>query len=106
MELNLSYNANCLKTLIGLRTIASSCKHLRGLNLLRISVKNVESHIQLWKILVKLKLTYLAIDTCILFPYEANKQVVDSIIDLQQKCSDLEALEVSDEDDCYERDSQ
>ena len=96
MELNLTYNANCLKTLKALRTVASSCKHLRGLNLLRISVKNVESHMQLWEILVKLKLTYLAIDTCILFP---NKQVKDLIIDLQQKCSDLEALEVSDEDD-------
>ena len=99
LELDLNYNSNCLKNLKGLRTVASSCKHLQGLNLLHISVKDVENHVQLWEILVELKLTYLAIDLCVLLPHEVNVQVKDSIIGLQQKCSDLKALEVSYEED-------
>jgi len=60
-QLNLEYNSNCLKSLQGLRVIAN-CNKLQGLNLLGISVKDVENRVQLWEILVDLKLLYLAVE--------------------------------------------
>ena len=100
LELNLKYNTDCLKSLQGLRVIAACCQNLRGLNLLFISAKDVESLVQLWEILVKLKLIYLAIDTCVLFPCQIDEQNKTIIVNLYQKCSNLKALEFTCCDDC------
>ena len=94
LELNLENNINCLKSLHGLGAVAAGCKKLQGLNVLYIPVKNVENQVQLWKILVEAKLTYLGIDWCTLFPHEVDEQVKETIVSLHQKCSDLIALEV------------
>ena len=93
-ELNLEHNINCLKSLKGLHIIASSCKHLRGLNLSCVSFEDVENPIQLWEILAKLRLVYLAIDLCILLPHVVSEQDMEAIVNLQQQCIDLKALEV------------
>ena len=100
LELNLEKNVNCLKRLQGLRTIATCCQYLRGLNLLFISANDLESCIQLWEILVELKLTYLAIDSCALLPHEIDDQTMKTIVSLYQECSDLKALEFDYCDDC------
>ena len=65
-QLNLKDNRSCLKSLQGLRVIAS-CGKLRGLNLLGISIKQVENHLWLWEILVDLRLIYLAIEVRMCF---------------------------------------
>ena len=90
LELNLRKNADCLKSLQGLRVIADYCKSLRGLNLLQISVLEIQSHIELWKILVDMRLTYLALEVCALIPHDKDKQ---TIVALYQKCLNLRALE-------------
>jgi len=93
MELNLESNDNCLKSLQGLRMIAGSCRNLKGLNLSCIAVDNMESQVQLWEILVEMKLTYLDLDLCALLPHEVDEQVKETIVGLHQKCSRLKALE-------------
>ena len=100
LELNLKYNTDCLKSLQGLRVIAACCQNLGGLNLLFISAKDVESQVQLWEILVKLKLIYLAVDACVLFPCQIDEQNKKMIVSLYQKCSNLKALEFTCCDDC------
>ena len=91
-QLNLWKNVNCLKNLRGLRVIAT-CKKLEGLNIAAISVKDVESCVQLWEILVDLQLTYLAVDLCCLLCFEGNDQTKGIIIGLHQKCLKMKALE-------------
>ena len=82
---------DCLKSLQGLHAIAGSCRNLQGLSLLYIPVKDVESQIQLWEILSEMKLTYLAVDLCVLLPsIEEDKM---ELINLFQKCKSLQALE-------------
>ena len=94
LELNLRKNFNCLKSLaVGLRVIADRCKNLRGLNLLDISVVEVENYIQLWEILADMRLTYLAIEVCALIPRKRYKYTKKTIAGLYQKCLDLKALE-------------
>ena len=73
--------------------IAACCQNLQGLNLLCISVEHMESHIQLWEILVEMNLRYLGIDLCALLPYEVDEQVKEKIVSLYQKCSTLKAVE-------------
>ena len=90
-QLNLLGNSSCLNKLQGLHVIASSCKNLQALNLLCISVLSIESHVELWKILVEMSLTCLAIDLCVLIPCEKNER---EIISLFQKCLNLKALEL------------
>jgi len=97
LELNLKHNIDCLKSLKGVRAITACCHNLRGLNLLFISAKYVESQVQLWEILVKMKLTYLAIDASVLLPYEIDEQTMSSLSSLYQKCVDLKALEFDSE---------
>jgi len=89
-RLNLHYNKNCLKHLNGLRVIASFCQNLRGLNLMGISVEEVENQTQLWEILSDMKLTHLAVELCVLMPSVDNEQ---KLIGLFQKCTNLQALE-------------
>ena len=80
-RLNLHRNKQCLKSLRGLCTIANSCHNLQGLNLMGISVTNVENQAQLWIVLGDMKLTHLAVDLCILLPsVEENKNRIDKLI--------------------------
>ena len=91
-QLNLKENVNCLKSLQGLRAIATHRK-LEGLNILEISLGELESCVKLWEILVDLQLTYLAIDLCCLLCSEEDNHTKESIISLHQKCLKLKALE-------------
>ena len=94
-QLNLIGNVHCLKKLQGLRAIALHCRKLEGLDILQISVDEVECCVQLWEILADLQLTYLAIDMCCLFCFEENDQTnKEIIIGLHQKCVKMRALEV------------
>ena len=83
-RLNLEYCYDCLKSLQGLRAIATHCQNLQGLNLFGICVSEVEDHILLWEILSNMELTHLAPGFCILRPEVANKEI---FICLLQKCS-------------------
>jgi len=98
-QLSLFDNVNCLKSLQGLRAIATFCKYLAGLNIIGISGGQVESCVQLWEILVDLQLSYLAIGLCCLLCFEdyETKQIVTS---LYQKCSRMKALESYRDHDC------
>jgi len=89
-RLNLFGNVHCLKSLRGLRTIASYCHNLQGLNLMPISVEEVENQMQLWEILSDMKLTHLAIGLCILLPCVEEDKI--ELKDLFQKCVYLQAL--------------
>jgi len=82
---------SCLKSLQGLRTIASNCHSLQGLNLMCIPVTEVENHLQLWEILSDMKLTYLAMDLC-LFVSSVERE---TLARLYKKCTNLLALESS-----------
>ena len=92
-RLNLQENINCLRDLQGLRAIVNTCENLEGLNLVGISVSQVESFQLLWELLSSLKkLTHLAIDLCLLKPNDANKQ---KLINMFKSCQSLKALEIS-----------
>ena len=92
-RLNLYRNKQCLKSLRGLYTIANSCHNLHGLNLMGISVKDVENQIQLWEILRGMELTHLAVELCILLP--SVEEDIMELINLFQKCVYLQGLESS-----------
>ena len=70
-QLSILKNVNCLKNLQGLQAIAEGCKKLQGLNIMGISVSEVENSVKLWKILVCLQLTYLSVAVC--FASKINK---------------------------------
>ena len=89
-QLNLKHNCNCLKSLQGLCAIAR-CGKLQALNLLGISIKHIENRVQLWEILINLKLLYLAIEACILLPFGEDDYT--RLLDLYSKCSNLTGLE-------------
>jgi len=89
-RLNLQGNSNCLHSLQGLRAIVSNCPDLCGLNLMDISVELVESHLGLWELLSRMKLTHLLIDTC-MFCGDSDEQ---KLVFLFQKCSSLQALQI------------
>ena len=76
-HLNLQGNSHCLERLQGLCAI-STCKNLRGLNLM--GILEVESYAQLWNILVDMMLIYLAIQLHVLIPWEQHKQADPDII--------------------------
>ena len=90
-QLNIQSNLFCLKSLQGLRSIACYCKKLQGLNLLHISVRNVEDQVHLWEILSDMKLTHLAMDLCILRNDDAVKERMNYLF---LQCSVLQALEM------------
>ena len=64
-HLDIQDNQDCLKRLQGLREICVHCRNLNGLNIQGIS--EVENHFELWKVLVDMRLIYLAIEQCILW---------------------------------------
>ena len=93
-RLNLQENVNCLKHLQGLRAIVNTCQNLEGINLTKISVSQVESHVLLWELLSSLKkLTHLAIDICLMKVSDGNKQ--KRIMDMLKTCQCLKALEIT-----------
>ena len=93
-RLNLQDHSNCLRSLQGLRAIATYCHNLQGLNLVGVQVTEVENHIQLWEILSNMKLTHLAIELCIIMPFENDDLSKQNLIRLYQKCSHLQALQL------------
>jgi len=92
-QLSLMGNVECLKRLQGLHAIATYCQRLEGLNVLFISVEEVENCVQLWEILVDLQLTYLAIDFCCFNDHQ-------TIQISQQKCLKMKALELHCHNNC------
>lgn len=103
-ELNLCNNSNCLKSLQGLRVLSSHCHYLLRLNLLGMSVRMIENCGLLWDILANLRLTCLAIESCVL-PCKKDFQTVQTIITVYQNFSNLNTLElryVNDEWSCAE----
>jgi len=97
-HLNIKGNLHCLEVLKGLCAVAVCCQNMQGLNLARIEA--VESHVELWKILVDMKLAYLAIEICVLIPWKDDGQADTEIICLFQECVTLKALEVHDNKHC------
>jgi len=83
-QLNSYDNVNCLKSLQGLRAIAT-CQKLKGLKIFGISVKDLENCVQLWEVL-------LTIEVCCMLCSERSTQTKE-IISLHQKCLQLKALE-------------
>ena len=67
-RLDLRGNSNCLNNLEGLHSLANNCKSLHGLCLKDIHVHDTCEYecIQLWEILCMMRLTQLAIETCII----------------------------------------
>ena len=92
-RLNLKHNKGCLKCLDGLYAIATSCRSLQGLNIMNISVEEVENHIRLWEILRDMRLTHLGAEMCILLP--AVRGDYQKVVNLFQQCTTLRALETS-----------
>ena len=92
-RLILSSNEDCLRNLQGLRTIADSCPHLKGLNLLGIPDTKVEDIVKLWEILSDMKLTHLSINLSLLVPYKEDNK--PKMISLFEKCTSLCAVETT-----------
>ena len=90
-RLSLCGNKQSLGSLQGLRTIASSCQSLRGLNLSDIPVSKVESQIKLWEILSGMKLIHLAMESCAIFPFKPDDKL--NFVSLVRKCTSLQAIE-------------
>jgi len=82
-------NLECLKDLKGLRALASHCHNLRELDVLGVSVTELENQLQFWEILSSLKLTRLTAEACVLSPCAEYEE---KMIRLYQKCSSLAAL--------------
>ena len=72
-RLFLENNYYCLRSLKGLRAIASHCHNLHGLNLFGICAREVEDLTGLWEILSNMKLTHLAAVCCTLRSEAAAK---------------------------------
>jgi len=88
-RLNLRDNKQCLKRLQGLRTIASKCRKLQGLNLNYIPVNEVENQTCLWKILSDMKLTHLGVKLCVLLPSVRDEKIISYF----SRCESLQAIE-------------
>jgi len=71
--------------------VIASCGKLQGLNLLGISLKQIENRVHLWEILVDLRLLYLAIEACVLLPFNDDDHT--KLMGLYQKFLNLRGLE-------------
>ena len=81
-------------SLEGLRAIAQHCPDLCGLDLLDIGLdylESVESHLEVWNILSKMKLTHVSMELCFFFGVDCDEQ---KLAHLFQKCSTLQAIQV------------
>jgi len=96
-RLSLQCNKNCLKKLQGLRSIATHCDQLTGLNL--VTIGEVENQLQFWEILSSMTLTHLAFDICLMEPSAVDDQ--DKLIHLYQKFVKLTAMELNSALFCY-----
>ena len=94
-RLNLDNNYDCLRSLKGLRMIGNHCHDLRGLSLMHISSSFIESCMGLWEILSHMNLTHLVIDVCVFQPVIDGNLREQQLIDLYQKCSSLQALQLA-----------
>ena len=92
-RLNLDSCSDCLKSLQGLRAIASHCECLRGLNIGQICISNVEGHVLLWEILSDMKLTHLAMKFCVLRSHKAA--ITKALICLYQKCCTIKGIQLN-----------
>ena len=94
-QLYLKGNVNCLKDLWGLRAIVNTCQNLKSLNLAEISVSFVESYMLLWELLSSIKkLTYLAIDLCMILLYDFDDDDEQKLFTMCEGCHSLLTLEV------------
>ena len=91
-RLSLQCNKRCLRKLQGLRSIATHCVQLRGLNLVTIS--KVENQVQFWEILSSMRLTHLALDICLMEP-ATTVDDRECLINLYQKFVKLTAIELN-----------
>ena len=92
-QLNLEYNPKCLQNLEGLRSIVDCSPNLQGLNLLGIHTEEVEDCLELWKILGRLKITYLAVEWCVVNPCGKGTDYEQGLSCLLQNFSNLKTLE-------------
>ena len=90
-RLDLEFHCESLISLQGLQAIAQSCKELCGLNLMHISLENIESHLKLWKILSSMKLTHLSMEVCAFIGNSKSKQQLTRLF---KKCTSLQALQL------------
>ena len=95
-HLNLLGNDACLDRLQVLYAISTHCKNLQGLNLLTLPVDDATQALQLWEILVDMRLTYLAIEHYMItnIRWVEDKQAKEKMIHLFQECINLKALEI------------
>ena len=94
-QLYLEGNVNCLKDLQGLRAIVNTCQNLKSLDLAGISVSLVESYLLLWELLSSIKkLTYLAIELCMIFLYDLDNDDKQKLFTMCKGCHSLLALDV------------
>ena len=104
-HLNLIGNSECLRSLKGLNKIAQNCSDIRGLNLLYISLDEVEDHILLWDILCDMKkLTFLAVEVCLFGTGVITNILLDvhTICTLFSKFTSLHGLEIFTRSPCME----
>jgi len=94
-QLILRGSHQCLRSLQGLRAIASHCHDLTGLDISGISVTEIESQVQVWEILSTMKLTHLGVDLCVI-SLPASGEEKENVICLYKKCSSLLAVEYGD----------
>ena len=94
-QLYLKGNVNCLKDLQGLHAIVNTCQNLKSLNLAGISVSLAESYLLLWELLSSIKkLTYLAIDLCMILLYDFDDDDEQKLFTMCKGCHSLLALDV------------
>jgi len=104
-RLNLYGKNECLRSLKGLSKISQCCSDMRGLNLLYISLDEVEDHVLLWDILSDMKkLTFLALEICLFGTGVLTDivQDVDTICTLFSKFTSLHGLEFLIRNPCIE----
>ena len=94
-QLYLKGNVNCLKDLQGLHAIVNTCQNLKSLNLAGISALLVESYLLLWELLSSIKkLTYLAIDLCMILLYDFDDDDEQKLFTMCKGCHSLLALDI------------
>ena len=102
-QLYLEGNVNCLEDLQGLHAIVNTCQNLKSLNLAGIPVSWVESYLLLWELLSSIKkLTYLAIELCVIFLYSLDNDVEQKLITMCKGFHSLLALDVCCEGGRYQ----
>ena len=89
-RLSLRSSKKCLRSLQGLRSVASYCSNLQGLNL--IGITEVEDRAQFWEVLSGMKLTHLALELCVAEPTTGDEKI--KVIELHQKLISLLAIEL------------